>query len=873
MAQGASADSVPRRYLAWLGGIALLILLSGLGWYFVSPSRPPSSGTLENWVKAQNYEPLRPMRSAFVPGTLMQLSAGQRDRMAMAAGDFLGEMKDPLVVNKLPDMTLKVTFSAGGHAGVASMQASDIRPATGDAAAKADLRATLMLSEVETLTLPLDKLKDLVSANKRVQEALRDSPDNLFVVLESLRVGKLEFRFDDKVDANLLASLSENVLKPTFAGDLSVAADGAVRSSTPLVVGAHLAKLNSVSNVLGGNERTVEVIPLGLAELQSFRKTAAAQTVRLYSGYDVHALVMGLGNYPVGSVRAGGQLPEAIRTAELVAGTLRQMLPASEADRVRVVTSEESSPGIYDATKRLSRQAIVAAVGEFVAHIKRTADPTRQTLVMFYFFGHGVADGMTKSVLLVPENFVDDASKKIPDLAARLVNVDDVAKQLSKVTDKVVLLVDACRAHNDEAGRLREVWEDGLGQQANISGILNALQFSSGIFGPHAMVFASEDGVAAPTVALPEKGINSGTGPIAAALANLYSKVAMEGATLDLAGFLQKLTTPVSLGAGQPTVRGYTFMRQDFVHKFGDIPILSAEPVQTRTRGARFRAPGEGLVSRLGAAPAPAAAAPSGASLQVISELPDSEIRDIAVSSDGEQVWILDWAERVHRISPDGRLARVNPGLPSMAIAWDKRYGLVLAQWDSEKLYALRSKGWEEIASGVRPNRLMTDGSGLFLVYREAGQRPQHRLSQLSGRALREVGAFDSDELLSTSRTADGRLWKVEAESVTPLGGEPVAEAPAMWRPTLAAAAGDWLYLLSEDARMLFRIGPDGRAEQLDLFDVSLGDGYLRPFGTDGFRVLSDGFAFIATGTALLRVDLRRARWLAVTRNGGARRG
>jgi len=60
---------------------------------------------------------------------------------------------------------------------------------------------------------------------------------------------------------------------------------------------------------------------------------------------------------------------------------------------------------------------------------------------------------------------------------------------------------------------------------------------------------------------------------------------------------------------------------------------------------------------------------------------------------------------------------------------------------------------------------------------------------------------------------------------------------------------------------MVFKVDADGTVEQLDLFDVSLGDGYIRPFGDRGFRVLPNDTLYIAAGSRLLEIDLTHARW------------
>src|SRR3954471_3205156 len=69
--------------------VAVAVAAAGAIWYVFARNASVSGSTLEQWVRDQNFEPLRPMRSSFLPGTLVFVSAGGRDRIAMAAEDFL----------------------------------------------------------------------------------------------------------------------------------------------------------------------------------------------------------------------------------------------------------------------------------------------------------------------------------------------------------------------------------------------------------------------------------------------------------------------------------------------------------------------------------------------------------------------------------------------------------------------------------------------------------------------------------------------------------------------------------------------------------------------------------------------------------------
>jgi hypothetical protein len=472
-------------------------------------------------------------------------------------------------------------------------------------------------------------------------------------------------------------------------------------------------------------------------------------------------------------------------------------------------------------------------------------------------------------VLLVPEAFVDDASQNVTEVAAGLISVDEIAKKISMVTDRTLLLIDACRAHKDEANQLIDAWQLGLDQHADLKGILGALQFASGIFGPYPMIFASADGVAAPTVALPAQKLATGTGPLAAVLSNTFTRIADDGGTLDLASFLSDVQRPQTLGQPAIQVEAHTFIRDDFVQAFGTVPLVSSEPQQIVPRKQLFKPPYEGLVSRLGTALPVRSSTASHVTSREVATLDSGDILDVAASSDGRNVWLLDDREQVFQVEKGGRLKRINNDLPAESISWDKTLGLMLMQWDEAKLYRYRTDGWHVVTKNLRPLRLISDDDDQTLAFSQTGST-RYTLVR-SHRPSQRVCEFDSTELLDVASMNGSTCWILEAAAIRELSGLQLRSALPLWRPTLLSARHGTLYVISEDGRMLYRLRNLQAIEQIDLIGAGLGDSYIRRFGSRAFRVLADETALVGMGPVLVRVGLQSADWRPFVASGPAR--
>jgi len=220
----------------------------------------------------------------------------------------------------------------------------------------------------------------------------------------------------------------------------------------------------------------------------------------------------------------------------------------------------------------------------------------------------------------------------------------------------------------------------------------------------------------------------------------------------------------------------------------------------------------------------------------------------------------------VFEIGSGGRVRRINPDLPLMSIAWDRRLGLLGAQWDVQELYRYGKGEWRSVRTGIRPFLLTTNAQNEVVAIVQRGA-DTYGFVAVTDTGLKNVAEITAPEFLDAAAMADGTCWIVEAGRVERVAAtkRDHVELP-LSRPTIATATGDIVYLLSEEGRFLYRLRDPGHAEQLDMADAGLGDAYVRTFDQHGLRVLMNGVALIALGKVLVQVDLRTAHWRPVPR-------
>lgn len=503
-----------------------------------------------------------------------------------------------------------------------------------------------------------------------------------------------------------------------------------------------------------------------------------------------------------------------MRTGEWVAADLRRLVLPTQANHIQVITSNEVSPKTFDPTRRLSKSDLQSGIHDFLEYVKKNSDPNKQTLVIFYYFGHGLGDGMSKSVFLVPEQFVDDENKHIPD----------INRQISEVTDHSIFLIDACRAYKDQAKELIEAWKKTVQQHSDVEGILNAIQFTSGIYGPTPIIFASDDGLAADTVKYPSASLSSGTGPLALKLRSVLDVVDSSDTGLRLDRFLHEIQSDtVSLpnldSQEAAKVRGYTFFQPRFMADFGTSFIVSADPVVVLSRKQAFVNPFADFSSRAGGTDPPEPS-PSGLHPALNMGQPSSKNIEELVFAPGLGLIARDEANDVW-VRQGKKWVLFQKEFPIVHIGVDRSAGLLLYQWDEHILYGFQNAQLKPIYKGFHTELLGNSATGGFVVVRTANSGV-YEISDARNGKIRPITPVSAHEVFDAAEDIRGRLWFTTSTGLWVYEGSRIRKIDAqLWRPYALAVMDELIFVWSEDGRILYRLNAtSGSAEALGLQDI-----------------------------------------------------
>ena len=298
------------RQWAVIGSVIVVLLALGgiyLYSYKKSTSKPPAEvSSLETWLTNNGYDVYKPLRNDMPPGSLIKLN-GSKTLLVMTSADLFGNNAPTILPSTAPDVSWKTDQKLAGEGSLEMVPGLASAGLSGSGVAVSSVE----LKNLETVTTPLATLQAAVKGNEKLKDALTKSDDTLLVVVEAIRAGQVECNLTVTDGGDLNGKINAERLKAAVGSNFEVKSVGKIVSIKPVYLGFKAAKLALVATVLGGPEREIKLEQIPLDSLRRLRQQSHAQG--LHSNFRVFALVVGQGNYPYGSERAGGELPAPSR--------------------------------------------------------------------------------------------------------------------------------------------------------------------------------------------------------------------------------------------------------------------------------------------------------------------------------------------------------------------------------------------------------------------------------------------------------------------------------------------------------------------------------------------------------------------------------
>jgi hypothetical protein len=524
----------------WFGVATLLVLVGGFAVFVVWPRPPGNVSSIESWLNSNGYETFRPFRDNVPPGTVLRIE--RFGQSVAATADMVG-LSAPQKANAA-DISWTI------ESDLESLGKSNILPAImiGDLKEAGASGARVSINEITIREIPLLQLSDAAKSNPALVRLTNDRDKSLVLVGSVLEAGSIRCEFFTRDKAKLDLSKGNRGSAFNFGQDFRLTSEGTLSSNVPLLLGYHGYGLGTQALSLGEAPiSAVRLTPLSIDDIARLRDAGA----RLGSKYQIFVLTIGLGNY-------SAALPGARDSATRVADRLLPFIRSQGGTLSSLVSSPGEGP-------RVGKDQILKTVNDFVRKSEQRVDATKPRMTIFYYFGHGVAEGLGRAAFMAPEDYALRPNERVLDSVERLVDVGEVLEALKPLSDRTIVLIDSCRKHEHEDEELIQAWK-GLGQnESNMRDILGAIQFSSGNMGPSVVFFGSQDGTPAPVVRVPWS--NNDVGPLAARLEGVLDTVAGAGASLTPAEFVDQMERSApsdELYGSAIQVRGYTALREDF---------------------------------------------------------------------------------------------------------------------------------------------------------------------------------------------------------------------------------------------------------------------------------------------------------------------
>jgi hypothetical protein len=265
----------------------------------------------------------------------------------------------------------------------------------------------------------------------------------------------------------------------------------------------------------------------------AFALSITTETACAQAPFGIYFLAVGSTSYiqPSSAGEHGFEtLPGANASAKLVA----DILTRSGAKGGIVLTSGQST--------YVSRADFMQALSAVGAQLKagRPANP----LLVVYFAGHGISEGIAWNHFSVPGNFVYGAPLDrldIEAMARHTIHAAGIADEIEKFGVPYLLLLDTC--YSGTAANFKSPVLSATAIR-NLSDVAAILRFTNEFHQANPVIFSARPGTEVPLAPDPRNPDRQSLGPLARRLLLLFQSVDAGGNSLSLSALVSRLTSP-----------------------------------------------------------------------------------------------------------------------------------------------------------------------------------------------------------------------------------------------------------------------------------------------------------------------------------------
>ncbi|HKQ09492.1 MAG TPA: caspase family protein [Blastocatellia bacterium] len=244
--------------------------------------------------------------------------------------------------------------------------------------------------------------------------------------------------------------------------------------------------------------------------------------------YDIYYLAVGNTYY---GTEGGGEGFKDLEGANRSARKVSALFDRSGAAAGITLVSEKE--------RRVTKADVLKALNDLISRVRRL--PGRHPLIIFYFCGHGVSEGVGWNHFSIPGNFA------VPKERINIDTLGDAAIYAGEVSDMIeshklagMLLLDACYE-----GTPVTLLDTVISQQLakNLTDVFKVLRYENEFHGPTIAVYSTAPGTVVPTVQDPEDPDSPlSVGPLARRLMIIYGQSFKGQASLTIGELLRKVS-------------------------------------------------------------------------------------------------------------------------------------------------------------------------------------------------------------------------------------------------------------------------------------------------------------------------------------------